>query len=384
MIAAIAVAWLLLFAWLRSYRRVMEWFAETRSKEVGATDIPPLPPEPPKISVLVPARNEEASLDACLKSLRAQDYPRLELVVVDDRSTDRTGALLEKHAAEDPRVIAVRGGEPLPGWFGKTNALRQAAERATGDWVLLTDADTVHAPQSVRAGVAHALANGLGALSLVPKIEYRSLTAHLLYPQISAFFAAVAFRRRSTGDDRPLGASGGWFLIRRDVFDRSGGMERVKDAVAEDYELALLIHGSGDGFRFAGGPTLWSTPSYSTVSEMYAGYARNPNFALGGKMGNAIALVFATWLAALFPLGVFVASAIGLWRSGPWFLALGLIPWAAVLLLQASLRRALRTHAWLSLFSPIAAVAGSLLIFALFLRARSGRAVQWKGRQYSA
>src|SRR5262245_48914911 len=149
MIAAIAFAWLILFAWMRSYRRVIDWLREARTREVRTDDAPPLPAAPPLVSVLVPARNEEASLDICLASLRAQDYPALEIVVVDDRSTDRTLELARRHAAEDPRVVVVEGTAPLPGWFGKTNALRQAASKATGAWFLMTDADTVHAPASV-------------------------------------------------------------------------------------------------------------------------------------------------------------------------------------------------------------------------------------------
>jgi chlorobactene glucosyltransferase len=382
MIAAIAFAWLLLFAWMRSYRRVIAWLRDARAKELRAVDAPPLPPSPPLVSVLVPARNEEANLDVCLNSLRAQDYPALEIVVVDDRSSDRTGEIARRHAAEDPRVVVVTVEEVAPGWFGKTNALQLGASRASGAWILMTDADTFHAKESVRTGVAVALAGGDGAISLVPRLDYGSWTAHLLYPQISAFFAAVNFRKRAGGDQRPLGASGGWFLVRRDVWDRVGGLSEVKDDVAEDYALALLIHASGAGFRYAGGPTLWSTPSYSTVREMYNGYSRNPNFALGGKIGTAIALVIATWVLALTPLVVFVACALGLLRGGPWYLALGLVPWSAVLYFQASIRRELRTYRWMSLLSPIAAVAGSILIFALFLRARRGTRLSWKGRDY--
>ena len=126
-------------------------------------------PEPlPLISILIPARDEESDIVPCLESLRRQDYPNYEILVLDDNSSDNTAAVVEQIAAADPRVRLLRG-EPLPqGWAGKPFACHQLAAQARGSWLLFTDADTIHDPAMLRSALAYAHNNRLALLSGFP------------------------------------------------------------------------------------------------------------------------------------------------------------------------------------------------------------------------
>lgn len=129
----------------------------------------PLPESPPLVSVLIPTRDEEANIEACLKSLQNQDYPNFEILVLDDNSTDNTAKIVERMAAEDMRIRLFMS-EPLPeGWVGKSFGCYQLAQKARGSWLLFVDADTIHAPHMLRSVLALAIESKTGLLSGFPR-----------------------------------------------------------------------------------------------------------------------------------------------------------------------------------------------------------------------
>jgi chlorobactene glucosyltransferase len=146
-----------------------------------------LPSPAPLISVLIPARNEETNIEACLDSLRGQDYPNLEILVLDDSSTDSTAEIVARIAAEDRRVRLLRG-QPLPqGWAGKPFACHQLAQEARGSWLLFTDADTVHAPSVLRNVQGVALASDAALISGFPYQRTSSIWQKMAMPILFYF-----------------------------------------------------------------------------------------------------------------------------------------------------------------------------------------------------
>jgi len=203
-------------------------------------------PDPPSVSVVVPCRNEARGVAAAVRSLLAQDLPALEVVAVDDRSEDATGALLDGLAAEDPRLTVVHVAALPPGWLGKNHALQAGGERARGEWLLFTDGDVVFAPDALRRALAFARRHGLGHVAAAPRFVAPGFLERAF---VSGFacFASLAFR--VTDLPRPgtpgfIGV-GAFNLVRREAWRRVGGHRRLALEVVDDVKLGLVLRRSG-------------------------------------------------------------------------------------------------------------------------------------------
>ena len=189
-------------------------------------DVPlPLPEKAPHVSIILPVRNEEANVDACLTSLLAQDYPNLSITVIDDGSTDATPGLLEQWKARDRRIQVHRIDELPDGWAGKPHALHTGAMLTDGEWLLFTDADTRHAPETLRLMVGHALKRRVDLLSMCTNLMTMSGTAMPLLMPVSE----VILAHRVTPDEvanpafpRAF-AFGQYILLRREAYVETGG-----------------------------------------------------------------------------------------------------------------------------------------------------------------
>jgi hypothetical protein len=210
----------------------------------------PLPPASagplPPVTVIVPCRNEARSLAAAMRSLLAQDHPDLEIVAVDDRSADGTGALLDDLAAGHPRLTVLHVTALPDGWLGKNHACQAAADRARGAWLLFTDGDVVFAPDAVRRALAAALSRGLGHLAVLPRfvapgfLERAFVTAFAAL--LAPFVGVRALRRAGT---RAFFGVGAFNLVRRDAYAGAGGHRRLPLEVVDDIKLGLLLRRSG-------------------------------------------------------------------------------------------------------------------------------------------
>ena len=186
---------------------------------------PPLAPREapagaPKVSVVVPARNEEKNIARCLAHLFRQKYPDFEIIVVDDRSTDRTPHLLENFKKLSPVPFKIVRIEKLPpGWTGKNYAVFTGSKAATGRWILFTDADTTHEPWSISTAVATALEGGIDFLTLAPETECRSFWENTVQP-LAVSSLALWFDPRKTNDDRNQSvlANGQFILIKKKIY----------------------------------------------------------------------------------------------------------------------------------------------------------------------
>src|SRR5271166_2308777 len=276
----------------------------------------------PEVSVIVPARNEEACLADCLRTLVGQADPTYEIIVVDDHSTDGTRAIAESFPV---RVITA---DPLPeGWGGKCNAAWSGAKIAQGQWLLFTDADTKHAPNSIAAGLHEAKESSADLLSYSPKQEVGSLAERALMPLIFAELATKYPPKEVCDPDSPVAAANGqYLLIRREVYDAIGGHAAVGTAILEDVELAKRAKQAGHKLHFHFSDVV-TTRMYRGFGEMWEGWTKNlallfPNprrLALRCVIEFAVIVGAAVFAVVAGLEGETVACVIGAAVSALWF-----------------------------------------------------------------
>ena len=344
----------------------------------------------PEVSVIVPARNEEACLADCLRSLLAQNGPSYEVILVDDDSTDRTRSIAESFPV---RVVAANSASPatpavgldgvkdsLPaGWSGKCHAAWTGAQAAKGKWLLFTDADTKHKPDSIASGLREALECGAGLLSYSPKQEVYSLAERALMPVIFAELAATYRPKDVCDPTSPTAAANGqYLLIRRDVYDAIGGHAAVAMAILEDVELAKRVKRAGYKLQFRWSDVV-ATRMYRSFPQMWEGWTKNLAllFPQPGKLAFARLAEF---------LAIAGCVALAAWKAAMGERAMAVVGTTFALLLWAGfIQRIRRAH--FDWRSNLIAVFG-LPLFAILLHNsnishRRGE-VSWKGRKYRA
>lgn len=231
----------------------------------------------PKVSVLVPARNEELNIGHCVESLLNQDYPNYEVLALDDHSTDRTGEILAGLAANDPR-LRILAGQPLPqGWIGKNWACHQLAEAAEGDLLLFIDADTAHAPKTLSQSASVLLSKNLGMLTALPRQLVLTWGERLIVPVL--YFCLMVFLPLPLAYRLRLpvfsAAIGQFMLFRRSAYDRIGGYAAVRAHGADDLALARQVKTYNLPWRLADGSGHTSTRMYRDFRQAYEGFSKN-------------------------------------------------------------------------------------------------------------
>ena len=226
----------------------------------------------PQISVIVPARNEEASLADCLQSLVSQTGVPFEIIVVDDHSTDRTREIAESFAG----VRVIEAG-PLPqGWTGKNNAVTAGAKAAHGAWLLFTDADTIHLPGSLAAALKEAQDNGAELLSYSPEQIAVTFWEMATLPVVFAELARQYSPSKVSNPSSPIAAANGqYILIRRDTYDAVGGHAAVAGDILEDVALARAVKRSGRKIRFRYAADRVRTRMYRNYRQLRDGWTKN-------------------------------------------------------------------------------------------------------------
>ena len=226
----------------------------------------------PLVSVIVPARNEEACLGTCLQSLVGQSGITREIIVVDDGSSDQTRAIAKSFA----EVQVIAPGALPPGWSGKTNAMVAGANQAHGEWLLFTDADTVHRPGSLARAVAEVERHAADLLSYSPQQDVRSLIEKSVMPVIFAELAST-FRPSQVSDPKSpaAAANGQYLLVSRAAYDAVKGFSSVATSLLEDVALARVVKASGRKIVFRYAPDAVSTRMYRNFSQLREGWTKN-------------------------------------------------------------------------------------------------------------
>jgi chlorobactene glucosyltransferase len=340
----------------------------------------PMPPDGlpsgGRVSAIIAARNEEEDLGPCLDSLLAQDYPDLEILVVDGGSTDRTRAVAEGRGAR----VRVLDEPPLPsGWVGKNWACHVGAQAATGAFLLFTDADVRYHPSAVRATVRWAQREGAMLATLAPRIETVGFWEKVVMP----FYAQMVltyFRtpRVNHPDSRAAMANGQYLFVARSAYDQVGGHAAIRSAVLEDVRLAQAFRRSGLRMRVAWAPELVTTRMYRDRHEMFEGLLKNvhgTHFSAARQIGFLAALIgFFYAPLLLLPLGYLVGS-------GTLVLA-GAFLYVALFGKHVAFARGFRCDPRYGLLYPVAVGFYLVLVMTSLVRGLARRPITWKGRDY--
>jgi chlorobactene glucosyltransferase len=239
-------------------------------------------PAPPLVSAIIPAKDEQDTLADCLDTVRAQSYPNLEILVVDDRSTDRTPEIARAIAEVDPRVALVSIEDLPPGWTGKTHALHVAAHQARGEWFWFVDADTRHEPDSLSIVLEYARSHDAAMASLLPEMRCESFWESVAQPLLGIVLIQSYPLFWANDPTKKLAfANGQYILIRRDAYFAAGGHEGVRDKFVEDIYLARAVKALGLSSRTAIAHGIGSTRMYTSLPQFIRGWSRILYDALG-------------------------------------------------------------------------------------------------------
>ncbi|MBS4015624.1 MAG: glycosyltransferase [Candidatus Latescibacteria bacterium] len=255
-------------------------------------------PAKPNVSVLIPARNEEKSIRECVNSLINQNYQNLEVIVLDDNSTDKTLQILQGIKSNRLRIIQ---GKPLPdGWVGKSWACQQLSESASGDLLFFTDADTIFDKKTLTHAISAMQSSQADLISAIHKNEVKTLGEKITIPFIvwSIFtilpLAAAYILKRSKA---LCAANGKFMLLRKEVYRKIGGHAAVKDNAIEDVALAKLVKAKGGKWRMFDASNLSSARMYHSFTEAMQGFTKNFFALFGYKI--LIALFVWTWIGII-------------------------------------------------------------------------------------
>jgi chlorobactene glucosyltransferase len=254
----------------------------------------------PKVSVLVPARNEERNIRACVVSLLGQDYPSFEVIVVNDHSEDGTGKILSGLQEEHPE-LTVLDCEALPaGWTGKNWACHEGYRQAQGELIIFTDADTQHAPQFLRKAVAAILQEQADLLTVIPRFATISLAEKAIMPVlIWLAYSVFPFALMNRDRLRIVSYSNGAFLMfRREAYRKIGGHAAIRDNVIDDLTLGHRIRQAGMRCVVVNGSAALQCRMYTGMQEIYSGFAKNlfRLFSNSLPTGIAVPLSALCWL----------------------------------------------------------------------------------------
>ena len=349
------------------------------------SDVPPVTGTP--VSVVIPARDEAAVIQRVARSVLASTYRPLELLVVDDRSTDDTALIVERLAAQDGRVRLIRG-EPLPeGWYGKPWACHQGYRAARGELLLFTDADTHHEPELLARAVAALERERADLVTVAPWQQCVTFWERLVMPQVWLLLALRYHPSRvnRAKRERDVIANGQFILVPRKSYEAVGTHQVVRDEVAEDLALAQAFHRAGRQIHFAFAERLMETRMYQSLPHIVEGWSKN--MYLGGRRSFPeepvlralvpvmLVAAFAFWLVPPVALAAAVASGGALVPAAAAATTLSAVFWALI-------SYGMRIPPWYGLLYPIGALMG--LYIGMRSTWRGARRVEWRGRVYES
>jgi chlorobactene glucosyltransferase len=350
------------------------------------------PINPPLISVCIPARNEERNIRACVEAVLAQDYPNLEVIVLDDRSTDATPSILADIATRDSRLHPISGSDLPKGWAGKPHALFQASASARGEWLCFVDADTFLSPTTLSSCYVKALATQADMFTIMTFQVLGSFWEKVVMPLVMTALS-VGFSPNKVNDPKRKDAiaNGQFILIKRSVYDAIGGHESVKDNIVEDKAISEQVKWNGYRLIVADGMKVVRTRMYTSLPEMWEGWTKNiylglrdqPSLMALGVFGAFLTMVVSIFLPAWPLLGVY-------WflKSGGWMaitiITESILLWAYVIYVRVMVARKMEIPAWYALTTPLGTAVFGAMMFTSAWKVISRKGVTWKGRVYTS
>jgi chlorobactene glucosyltransferase len=341
----------------------------------------------PFVSIAIPARNEEAIIELCVRSLMAQDYSNLEILILDDNSTDGTEQIVKQLQKEDNRVRYIKGKELKMGWKGKLYAMQQLFENCQGEFILFTDADTVHEKDSVQFGLNILQSNKAELLSGYPLQKSNNTLALTLISVMifnTVLFLPLKFQEKKQKTGFAI-AIGQYLFVRKSALVELGGFERIKNEICDDVMLARTFAKNGHKQMFADLKEQASCTMYSSFRDSFRGIERSITGVIKQSVPMFIGIVFLVLLLLVFvfsfPLAILLLVSVG---SNPSFLLPAVLIFLGSGLLFGS-------WTWMALFHgyPLkVALQGPLaflLVIAMYLHGYYckvfGKGFMWKDRK---
>ena len=378
----------LVFIFAEWTRRIF-WMGRFRHRN------PPIVPAPKdgplsseKVSIIVPARNEEKNIAHCLFHLMKQDLPGIEIIVVDDRSDDRGPHLMEnfKKLSSVPLKI-VRIEKLPPGWTGKNHAMFVGSKAASHEWLLFTDADTTHKPHSVRTALSAAQKGNIDFLTLAPEVECLSFWENAVQP-LAVSSLALWFNTAELNEPNSstVLANGQFILIRKKVYEAVGGNESVKNEVVEDVEFAKKVKQAGYTVKFLNGTLLYSTRMYSSLKQILNGWTRIFVYLFNKKIPPILEKIFLFGFFSLLPFAVAGHQVFLRLSQDPSFdplllgISLGVSGW--IILIRFSGNKLLRSNPWYAFLHPLGSLVMIWILSVCIWRIAGKRPSEWRGQHY--
>ena len=341
----------------------------------------------PKVSIILPARNEEKFIDKCLVSLLNQDYDNYEIIVINDSSEDSTGDLIKKYAKKYSKIIPVDANPKPVGWVGKNWACMEGYKKATGELLLFTDSDTRHANSVISLAVSHLLSLELDALTVIPRMLCLDLITKITLPMISTFlhtrFSALRVNDKSKNTGYFFGS---FFIIKKTTYDSVGTHEGVRQELIEDGALGKKVKESGFKMRMVRGEhlidavwardinTLWN----ALKRLMVPFYLQNAKLAVASSIG-VLFLLFMSFPIFAYSVILFNDTTSSLVLVVIAGIASALVYTGAILDATKGLDLGIKY----ALLAPIGGFVVAGGFFAGLIQAKSKDAVSWRGRTYS-
>jgi len=343
----------------------------------------------PMVSVLIPARNEEQNIKTCLGALTQQDYPNLDIIIIDDQSTDRTAHVVREFQAKSEAITLISGKELPPGWMGKNHALCQGVQKARGEYLLFLDADTrLTSPQCISQTVLYAMEHDTDLLTLVPDLECRSFWEKVVLPILGFFLInSLALKKINDSSSKVVSVVGPYLFFKRQTYERIGGHERIKDEIVEDLVLARTIKKEGYRFAYFLGTELFALRLYRDFHGIWEGFSKNFFVGMDRKVWAAIGCILLMFMVLVLPwlsvpIGLSYLIVYGWNELVGAFVVLGAIPCCITIFMRRLLKKFANlddTYSWLQ---PLGALVLIGILINSTIKVSFGKGVTWKGRRY--
>ena len=368
---------------------IIHWVHDQYHLDIVVTAAPP-PQSAPLVSVCIPARNEETNIRRCVEAALRQDYPSLEVIVLDDRSTDATLSILKDIASRDSRLHPISGSDLPPGWAGKPHALYQSVSAARGEWLCFVDADTFLESNALSSIFAKAIETKADLFTVMTRQILGSFWEKTVMPLVMTALS-VGFSPRKVNDPhkRDAIANGQFIFIKRHIYEQIGGHESIKDQIVEDKALSEKVKWNGHRLIVADGRRVVSTRMYTSLATMWEGWTKNiylglrdhPSLLLLGAFGATLALLAALFLPVwpLLGLGWFL-------NSGGWMalavIVEALFVWGYLIVIRARIAQEMDIPRWYAWTTPLGAGVFAAMMLTSAWKVISGQGVTWRGRNY--